>query len=52
MDFVDNSLIPVTAKYTVLKSKWAFLQVNYELKDERGEEIENDALIAQLTLQF
>lgn len=33
-------------------NKWAFLQVNYELKGERGREIDNNALIAQLTLQF
>ncbi len=33
-------------------NKWAFLQVNYELKDERGKEIDNNALIGQLTLQF
>ncbi len=33
-------------------NKWAFLQVNYELKDERGKERNNNALIAQLTLQF
>ncbi len=34
-------------------NKWAFLQVNYELKDEWGrKEISNNALIGQLTLQF
>ncbi len=33
-------------------NKWAFLQVNYELKDERGKEVDNNALIGQLTLQF
>lgn len=33
-------------------NKWAFLQVNYELKDERNKEIGNNALTGQLTLQF
>jgi hypothetical protein len=33
-------------------NKWAFLQVNYELKDEQGKEIDNNALVGQLTLQF
>lgn len=33
-------------------NKWAFLQVNYELKDERGKELDNNALTGQLTLQF
>jgi phosphate-selective porin len=33
-------------------NKWAFLQVNYELKDEVGKERDNNALIGQLTLQF
>ncbi len=33
-------------------NKWAFLQVNYELKDERGKEIDNNTLTGQLTLQF
>jgi phosphate-selective porin len=33
-------------------NKWAFLQVDYEFKDERAKEIDNNALIGQLTLQF
>lgn len=33
-------------------NKAAFLQVNYELKDEQGKEIDNNALIGQFTLQF
>ncbi len=33
-------------------NKWAFLQVNYEIKDETGSEIDNNALTGQLTLQF
>lgn len=33
-------------------NKQAFLQVNYELKDEQGKETDNNALIGQLTLQF
>jgi phosphate-selective porin len=33
-------------------NKWAFLQVNYELKDERAKEIGNNALTGQFTLQF
>lgn len=33
-------------------NKWAFLQVNYEFKDEAAKETDNNALIGQLTLQF
>lgn len=33
-------------------NKWAFLQANYELKDEKGKELRNNALLSQLTLQF
>ncbi len=33
-------------------NKWAFLQVNYELKDELSKEIDNNALTSQFTLQF
>lgn len=33
-------------------SKWAFLQVNYELKSESGTQIANNALSSQFTLQF
>lgn len=33
-------------------NKWAFFQLNYELKDEHGNEIQNDALSGQFTLQF
>lgn len=33
-------------------NKYAFLQVNYELKDEEGVEIQNNVLTGQLTLQF
>jgi hypothetical protein len=33
-------------------NKWAFTQVNYEIKDERGTEVDNDALTGQFTLQF
>ena len=33
-------------------NKWAFLQLDYELKDERGKEIDNDVLSGQMTLQF
>ncbi|MDI6783249.1 MAG: porin [bacterium] len=33
-------------------AKWALLQLNYELKKEQGKEIDNNALLAQLTLQF
>lgn len=33
-------------------NKWAFLQVNYELKDEEGKEKDDNTLIGQLTLQF
>lgn len=32
-------------------NKWAFLQVNYELKDQQGQK-NNNAVTAQLTLQF
>ncbi|MBI5563122.1 MAG: hypothetical protein HY894_09785 [Deltaproteobacteria bacterium] len=33
-------------------NQWAFLQVNYEKKDEAGAKVKNDALTGQLTLQF
>ncbi len=33
-------------------NKWAFLQVNYELKDDLSKEIDNNALTSQFTLQF
>lgn len=33
-------------------NKWAFLQVNYEFKDEASKEVDNNALTGQLTLQF
>lgn len=33
-------------------NKWAFLQFDYELKDEIGKEKNNNALTGQLTLQF
>lgn len=33
-------------------NKWAFLQANYELKDEKGKELRNNTLLSQLTLQF
>ena len=33
-------------------NKWAALQVNYEVKDERGAELDNNAITGQLTLQF
>jgi phosphate-selective porin OprO/OprP len=33
-------------------TKSAFVQVNYEIKDETGKEISNNALTGQLTLQF
>ncbi|MBI4946617.1 MAG: hypothetical protein HY840_09470, partial [Bacteroidetes bacterium] len=33
-------------------NKWAFLQVNYEFKDEAAKETDNNALTGQLTLQF
>lgn len=33
-------------------NKWAFFQLDYEIKDERGKELRNNSLIGQLTLQF
>jgi phosphate-selective porin OprO/OprP len=33
-------------------NKWAFLQLNYEVKDETGPEVSNNALTSQLTVQF
>lgn len=33
-------------------NKQAFLQVNYEKKNEKGKEIPNDTILGQLTLQF
>ena len=35
-----------------LVNRWSLLQVNYERRDESGPEVSNDALAAQLTLQF
>jgi len=33
-------------------NQWAYLQLNYELKDERFREIDDNSLIAQLTAKF
>ncbi|MBI4650336.1 hypothetical protein HY745_03430 [Candidatus Desantisbacteria bacterium] len=33
-------------------NKWAFLQINYERKDEKVKNIKNNAFIGQVTLQF
>lgn len=33
-------------------NKWAYVQINYELKDELGKELNNNSLLGQLTLQF
>lgn len=33
-------------------NKWAFLQINYELKDDLSKEVDNNALTSQFTLQF
>jgi phosphate-selective porin OprO and OprP len=33
-------------------NKWAFLQVNYEAKNEAGKEIDNNVLTGQFTVQF
>jgi phosphate-selective porin/Arc/MetJ-type ribon-helix-helix transcriptional regulator len=33
-------------------NKWAYVQVDYEFKDEMGKETDNDVLISQVTLQF
>jgi len=33
-------------------NKWAFLQLNYELKSESGTKVDNNALSAQFTSQF
>jgi phosphate-selective porin len=33
-------------------NKWAFLQVDYEFKDEQGTKVDNDVFSTQLTLQF
>lgn len=41
-----------TARANIYFNKWAFLQVNYEDKRERGAKVNNDALTGQLTVQF
>jgi phosphate-selective porin len=33
-------------------NKWAFLQADYEIRDEQGEDIDNNVFIGQFTLQF
>ncbi len=53
----DNASLDETNVYTsgvnYYFNKWAFVQLNYELKDERQKkEKRNNALIGQLTLQF
>jgi hypothetical protein len=41
-----------TVGFTWFFSKWAQVQVNYEIKDETGKEVSNNALIGQFQLQF
>lgn len=41
-----------TAGANIYFNKWAFLQVNYEDKREKGAKVNNDALTGQLTIQF
>ena len=48
----DKETAIATAGFNWFFSKWAFLQVNYEIKDETGKEVSNNALTGQLTLQF
>lgn len=52
-EVADNETNIYTLGVNWFFSKWAFLQVNYELKDEWGrKEVSNNALTGQLTLQF
>jgi len=48
----DNEVNVYTLGGNWYFNKWAFLQVNYEFKNELAKEIDNNALIGQLTLQF
>lgn len=48
----DNEVNVYTIGGNWYFNKWAFLQVNYEFKNEKAKEIKNNALIGQLTLQF
>ena len=48
----DKETSIATAGFNWFFSQWAFLQVNYEVKDETGTEVSNNALTGQLTLQF
>ena len=47
-----NETIVTTAGFNWFFNRWSFLQVNYERKDEAGEELSNNALTGQLTVQF
>lgn len=46
----ETTVLTLGANWTY--NKWAFLQVNYESKSEKGKEIPNDTILGQLTLQF
>lgn len=48
----ENEADVFTAGANIIFNKGAFLQVNYEDKREEGAKVNNDALTAQLTVQF
>lgn len=52
MDQSENATNVYTIGINWLFNKWTKLQFNYELKDEEGKAIDNDALLAQLQIGF
>ena len=52
LKITDRETYILTAGLNLFFSKWAFLQVNYEIKDETGRELSNNALTGQFVLQF
>lgn len=51
-DAAGDATRVVTLGFNRYFNKRAFLQLDYELKDERGTEIDNNVLLSQFTLQF
>lgn len=48
----DNETDVYTFGVNYYFDKWAVMQINYEFKNERGNEVDNNALLAELTLRF
>lgn len=51
-DKEDNETNVATAGANVFITKWTFLQLNYELKYAKPDDIRDHALLAQFTIQF